>query len=43
MWKMSIWIPSSLTRSGESGTISMEGKASDLAADDRVRKAYLGA
>ena len=27
----------------ESGTISMEGKASDLAADDRVRKAYLGA
>ena len=27
----------------ETGTISMEGKASDLAADDRVRKAYLGA
>ena len=27
----------------ETGNISMEGKASDLAADDRVRKAYLGA
>ena len=27
----------------ETGTISMEGKASVLAADDRVRKAYLGA
>ena len=27
----------------ETGTISMEGAASDLAADDRVRKAYLGA
>ena len=27
----------------ETGTISMEGRASDLAADDRVRKAYLGA
>ena len=27
----------------ETGTSSMEGKASDLAADDRVRKAYLGA
>ena len=27
----------------ETGTISMEGNASDLAADDRVRKAYLGA
>ena len=27
----------------ETGTISMEGKASALAADDRVRKAYLGA
>ncbi|MCD8368180.1 MAG: ABC transporter ATP-binding protein [Clostridiales bacterium] len=27
----------------ETGTISMEGLASDLAADDRVRKAYLGA
>ena len=26
----------------ETGTISMEGRASDLAADDRVRKAYLG-
>ena len=27
----------------ETGTISMEGAAADLAADDRVRKAYLGA
>jgi branched-chain amino acid transport system ATP-binding protein len=27
----------------ETGTISMSGKASDLANDDRVRKAYLGA
>ena len=27
----------------ETGTISMEGRAADLAADDRVRKAYLGA
>ena len=27
----------------ETGAISMEGRASDLAADDRVRKAYLGA
>ena len=27
----------------ETGTISMEGSAADLAADDRVRKAYLGA
>ena len=27
----------------ETGTISMEGRASDLAADDRVCKAYLGA
>ena len=27
----------------ETGTISMEGPASSLAADDRVRKAYLGA
>mgnify|MGYP000138043117 CR=1 FL=1 len=27
----------------ETGTISMEGTASDLAEDDRVRKAYLGA
>ena len=27
----------------ETGTISMEGAASDLAEDDRVRKAYLGA
>ena len=27
----------------ETGTISMEGRATDLAADDRVRKAYLGA
>ena len=27
----------------ETGTISMEGRASDLATDDRVRKAYLGA
>ena len=27
----------------ETGTISMEGNAADLAADDRVRKAYLGA
>lgn len=27
----------------ETGVISMEGRASDLAADDRVRKAYLGA
>ncbi len=27
----------------ETGSISMEGAASDLAADDRVRKAYLGA
>ena len=27
----------------ETGSISMSGKASDLAADDRVRKAYLGA
>ncbi len=27
----------------ETGTISMEGNASGLAADDRVRKAYLGA
>ena len=27
----------------ETGTISMEGNAGDLAADDRVRKAYLGA
>ena len=27
----------------ETGTLSMEGRASDLAADDRVRKAYLGA
>ena len=27
----------------ETGTISMEGPAADLAADDRVRKAYLGA
>ena len=27
----------------ETGTISMEGCAADLAADDRVRKAYLGA
>lgn len=27
----------------ETGTISMEGKASDLLEDDRVRKAYLGA
>ena len=26
----------------ETGTISMEGRAADLAADDRVRKAYLG-
>ena len=27
----------------ETGTISMEGRAAELAADDRVRKAYLGA
>ena len=27
----------------ETGTISMEGSAAELAADDRVRKAYLGA
>ena len=27
----------------ETGTISMEGPAAELAADDRVRKAYLGA
>ncbi len=27
----------------ETGTISMEGAAADLAEDDRVRKAYLGA
>ena len=27
----------------ETGTISMEGAASELAEDDRVRKAYLGA
>ncbi|WP_455582206.1 ABC transporter ATP-binding protein [Dysosmobacter sp.] len=27
----------------ETGTISMEGRAADLAADDRVRRAYLGA
>ncbi len=27
----------------ETGTISMEGRAADLAVDDRVRKAYLGA
>ena len=27
----------------ETGSISMEGSAADLAADDRVRKAYLGA
>ena len=27
----------------ETGTISMEGRAADLAADDRIRKAYLGA
>ena len=27
----------------ETGNISMEGRAADLAADDRVRKAYLGA
>ena len=27
----------------ETGTLSMEGRAADLAADDRVRKAYLGA
>ena len=27
----------------ETGTISMSGKASELANDDRVRKAYLGA
>ena len=27
----------------ETGTISMEGRAADLATDDRVRKAYLGA
>jgi branched-chain amino acid transport system ATP-binding protein len=27
----------------ETGTISMSGKAEELANDDRVRKAYLGA
>ena len=27
----------------ETGTISMEGPSAELAADDRVRKAYLGA
>ena len=27
----------------ETGTIAMSGKAADLAEDDRVRKAYLGA
>jgi len=27
----------------ETGVISMEGPAAQLAADDRVRKAYLGA
>ena len=27
----------------ETGSISMSGKASELAEDDRVRKAYLGA
>ena len=27
----------------ETGTIYMEGAAADLAEDDRVRKAYLGA
>jgi len=27
----------------ETGTIAMEGRACELAEDDRVRKAYLGA
>ena len=27
----------------ETGSISMSGKAAELAEDDRVRKAYLGA